>query len=108
MRRLHRPASHVEWRGYETVDAEPAQTQDATHRIDDGIHGTHLVEVHLFDGDSVGRRLHLAEPSKEGCRTLLDVPIQRGLLEQLKDVVEAAVVVVVVPRGAGVAGLAIV
>ena len=65
------PAADVERRGDEPIDAEPAQTEDTAHRIDDGVDGPHLVEVNLLHGDAVGRGLDLGQPAEQRRRTIL-------------------------------------
>ncbi len=73
------------------------------HEIDDGVHCTDLVEVHVIERHAVRLGLGLAEPREKLVGALLDRRDQRCAIQELANVRErAAVTVLVVVMAVGV------
>ncbi len=67
---LHHAAANVERRCDNPVGAKPLQPEHGADDVDDRVHCTNLVQVHLVDGHLVNRRLSLCEPLEQELGTV--------------------------------------
>jgi len=79
---FHIPASEGQGRGIQFLDAKVLETEGGSHNIDDGVQGTHFMEVDPAQFDAVYLCLRLGEPEKNLPGMLLDFGREGTSLEQ--------------------------
>ena len=88
------PAAEGERRNVDRVDAEELECHDRAGDVDDGIHGSDVVEVDLVARRAVGARLGLGQPREDPRGLRADRGGEPAPLEDRQDVTERAVVLV--------------
>jgi hypothetical protein len=74
------------------VDAESFESFDATHDIEDGVHRTDFMQVHLLRRDSVDATLSLAYQSECADRALFHPVRNRSPLDELHQLAHVSAV----------------
>jgi len=78
--------------------AKKFEAYTGTHNIDNGIHGTHFMEVHLFGRETVNFPFRHRNPLEDSQRLLLHPGTQVAPGNQLRDIREIPLLVVALPR----------
>lgn len=71
MRTIHGAASYVERRCQPTIDLQLRAADSAADKIDNGIHGANLVEMHLLDRHGMNACFRFAEQLERARCSLL-------------------------------------
>ena len=86
MGRVHRAMARRRWGAHQLLHAEMQQPRAHPHHIHQGIHGPHLMEMHLLGAVAMHRPLRLRQLAKHRQHALLQRRLQGGrrdLLAQL-------------------------
>jgi len=92
MRRLHPPLPHRDRKMVYALDAESLEPFDATDDIEDRVHRSDLMQVHVFRSDTVDSTFSLADQSERAYGALLHPIGNRSPLDESHQLTDVAAV----------------